>query len=274
MNLNKHNYSTVSIVGAGPGDPELLTIRAYNRIHDAEVLLHDHLIPQNILNIAHQAEKIYVGRKYADLHDQTERQYHINGLMKQYASQGKRVVRLKSGDSFIYGRAMEEIRYLLEQHIPFELVPGITAGLAAANFHSIALTERNKSSSVLFCTGHTSNYSFEQWYAIANMLKTGTSLIMYMGLKTLPLIVPKLNDLLQDETIYISAVSKVSYPDEQMVSGTLKDIEQKLSEKVLPMPVVFILGKHAFPMEQLYTEVPPEFIPSYESAFQSIHFPS
>lgn len=249
MNFKKE-YSTVSIVGAGPGDPELLTIRAYNRIREADVILHDNLIPEAILNIASHAEKIYVGRKYADPHDQNERQDQINELMQQHASEGKKVIRLKSGDSFIYGRAMEEVRFLTENQIPFELVPGITAGIAAANFHSIALTERNKSNSVLFCTGHTSNYSFEQWDAVSNMLKTGTSLIMYMGLKSLHHIIPRLNELAVGETIYISAISRVSFPDEQIISGTLTDIEQKLSETDLPMPVVFILGKYAFPLEQ------------------------
>lgn len=249
MNLKKE-YTIVSIVGAGPGDPELLTIRAYKRISQADVILHDNLIPDEILTLAPHAEKIYVGRKYADPHDQNERQDHINELMQLHASQGKKVIRLKSGDSFIYGRAMEEVRFLTEKQIPFELVPGITAGIAAANFHSIALTERNKSNSVLFCTGHTSNYSFEQWDAISNMLKTGTSIILYMGLKTLSHIIPRLNELVPDETIYISAISKVSYPDEQIVSGTLKDIEQQLSEVNLPMPVVFILGKYAYPLGQ------------------------
>lgn len=248
MNLKK-NYSKVSIVGAGPGDPELLTMRAYNRIKEADVILHDNLIPEDILSIAAQAEKIYVGRKYADPHDQTERQEQINELMQAHASKGKKVIRLKSGDSFIYGRAMEEVRFLTEHQIPFEVIPGITAGIAAANFHSIALTERNKSNSVLFCTGHTSNYSFEQWDAISNMLRTGTSLIMYMGLKSLRHIIPRLNELVPDETIHISAISKVSYPDEQIVCGTLKDIEQKLQETDLPMPVVFILGKHTIPLE-------------------------
>ena len=259
-NINEHmdlkkEYSTVSIVGAGPGDPELLTIRAYNHIKDADVILHDNLIPEEILNIATHAEKIYVGRKYADPHDQLERQEHINELMELHAAQGKKVIRLKSGDSFIYGRAMEEIRFLAEKQIPFELVPGITAGIAAANFHSIALTERNKSNAVLFCTGHTSNYSFEQWDALANMLKTGTCLIMYMGLKSLSRIIPRLNELAPEETIHISAISRVSYPDEQIISGTLNDIEQKLGERDLPMPVVFILGKYALPLEKTQVKV-------------------
>lgn len=249
MNLKKE-YSTVSIVGAGPGDPELLTIRAHKRISQADVILHDNLIPSEILNLAPHAEKIYVGRKYADPHDQQERQDQINKLMQLHASSGKKVVRLKSGDSFIYGRAMEEVRFLAEKQIPFELVPGITAGIAAANFHSIALTERNKSNSVLFCTGHTSNYSFEQWDAISNMLKTGTSLIMYMGLKSLHRIIPRLTELAGNEIIYISAVSRVSFPDEQIISGTLNNIEQKLSEADIPMPVVFLLGKYAYPLEQ------------------------
>jgi uroporphyrin-III C-methyltransferase len=237
-------------VGAGPGDPELLTVRALNRIKNADVILHDNLVPSAILELSSTAKKIYVGRKYADTQDQLERQQNINDLMRDYALQGKNVVRLKSGDPFIFGRAIEEIRYLLEHNIPFEMVPGITAGIAAANLQQIPLTERNRSNSVLFCTGHTANYDFEQLEALANMLKTGTTLIMYMGLKNLKQVVNKLKEITEKETLYLSAISKVSQPEQSIITGTLSEIEQKLEQEQLPMPVVFIVGKYAFPINQ------------------------
>lgn len=251
MKNEKQQIKKISIVGAGPGDPELLTVRAFNRIKNADVVLHDNLVPAAILELASAAsEKIYVGRKCSDPQGQAERQQNINELMRDYAQQGKNVVRLKSGDPFIFGRAMEEIRYLLEHNIPFEMVPGITAGIAAANLQHIPLTERNRSNSVLLCTGHTANYDFEQLEALANMLKTGTTLIIYMGLKNLKQVVNKLKGITEKETLFVSAISKVSQPEQQIITGSLNEIEQKLETGQLSMPVVFIVGKYAFPINQ------------------------
>lgn len=251
MNIKTQDIIKISIVGAGPGDPELLTVKASNRIQNADVILHDNLVPDIILKLSSDsAEKIYVGRKYADDQNQMERQQIINDLMRDYYLQGKNVVRLKSGDPFIFGRAVEEIRYLIEHKIPYEMVPGITAGIAAANLQSIPLTERNRSNSVLFCTGHTANYDFEQLEALANMLKSGTTLVMYMGFKNLKEVISKLKEINKKEEIYISAISKVSQFDQSIITGTLNDMEGKLENKQLPMPVVFIVGKFAFPINE------------------------
>lgn len=251
MKTKTQHIKKVSIVGAGPGDPELLTVRALNRIKSADVVLYDYLVPDVILELSSpSAEKIYVGRKCADAQDQCKRQQTINELMKEYAIQGKNVVRLKSGDPFIFGRALEEIRYLVENNISFEMVPGITAGIAAANLQHIPLTERNRSNSVLFCTGHTANYDFEQLEALANMLKTGTTLIMYMGLKNLKEVLSKLKKTAKDEMFYVSAVSKVSQPEQAIITCTLTETEQLSAIEQLPMPVVFIVGKYAFPVQQ------------------------
>ncbi|QYS87893.1 hypothetical protein JJC03_16050 [Flavobacterium oreochromis] len=159
------------------------------------------------------------------------------------------MVRLKSGDSFIYGRVAEEIRFLTQNAISFEVVPGITSGIAAANSQHIPLTERNKTNSVLFCTGHTATYDFEQLEALANMLKTGTTLIMYMGYKNLKEVIATFKKITPHEILYISAVSKVSQEEETIFSGTLDEMEQKLKLETVPMPVVFIVGKYAFPID-------------------------
>lgn len=250
MNVRDQKIINISIVGAGPGDPELLTVKAVKRIQNADVILHDNLISSAILDLASaNAQKIYVGRKFGDIQDSMTRQDAIHDLFLEYAQQDKKIVRLKSGDSFIFGRVAEEIRFLTEQNIAFEVIPGITAGMAAANSQHIPLTERNKTNSVLFCTGHTATYDFEHLDALANMLKTGTTLIMYMGYKNLKEVIATFKRITPDETLYISAISKVSQADETIFTGTLEEMEGKLELETVPMPVVFIVGKYAFPID-------------------------
>ncbi|MCH2225035.1 MAG: SAM-dependent methyltransferase, partial [Crocinitomicaceae bacterium] len=152
----------ISIVGAGPGATSLLTVHAVKALEEAEVLLHDNLISEEILSIAQNAERVYVGRKYGDKSDQDERQQRINELMKSNFKEGKKVVRLKSGDPYIFGRAAEEAHYLTGKKLPFEVVPGISASLAAANRFNLPVTERRKSSSLLICTAHTADYTYDQ----------------------------------------------------------------------------------------------------------------
>jgi uroporphyrin-III C-methyltransferase len=256
MSLQYKTLTPISIVGAGPGDPELLTVKAVKRIQNADIILHDNLISEEILNLASpDAQKIYVGRKFGDTLDAMTRQDAIHDLFYQYAKEGKKIVRLKSGDSFIFGRVAEEIRFLTEKNIPFEVIPGITAGMAAANSQHIPLTERNKTNSVLICTGHTAAYDFEQLEALANMLKTGTTLIMYMGYKNLKEVITTFKRIMPDETLYISAVSKVSQIDETIFTGTLDEMEEKFELDLVPMPVVFIVGKYAFPIDSNPTKI-------------------
>ncbi|WP_158728363.1 MULTISPECIES: uroporphyrinogen-III C-methyltransferase [unclassified Flavobacterium] len=256
MNIKDPKIINISIVGSGPGDPELLTVKAVKRIQNADIILHDNLISDEILNLASaNAQKIYVGRKFGDIVDSMTRQDTIHDLFLKYVHQNKKIVRLKSGDSFIFGRVAEEIRFLTDHNIDFEVIPGITAGMAAANSQHIPLTERNKTNSVLFCTGHTATYDFEQLDALANMLKTGTTLIMYMGYKNLNEVIGTFKRITPDETLYISAISKVSQADETIFTGTLEEMEDKLKLETIPMPVVFIVGKHAFPIDTNITKI-------------------
>jgi uroporphyrin-III C-methyltransferase len=244
--VNNKVLHPVCIVGAGPGAVDLLTIRAARCIEQAEVILYDNLVSAEILALCKpQAERIYTGKKYGDAINPLTRQAHIHELMVIHAQAGKKVVRLKSGDPFIYGRAAEELRYLQEHQVPYEVVPGLTAGIAAASLCHIPLTERNHSNAVLFCTGHTANYDFEQLDALANMLRTGTTLVMYMGLSNMPAVLEKLQLAAGSETIYVSAISQVSGPQQQTVTATLTEIAAQLLLHPLPMPVVFIIGKHA-----------------------------
>ncbi len=239
----------ISIVGAGPGDPELLTIKAWKRIKNAEVLLHDNLVSPDIMElIPESTQLINVGRKYGDRGSQHERQARINRLMIHYGNQGKRVVRMKSGDPFIYGRAMEEIRDLVDHDMLFETIPGITAGMAAANNFLVPLTERTKTNALLFCTGHTANYHHEHLQTLAEMLREGTALVMYMGFKTLEQVTQKLLEKCGDQEIHVSAFSKVSHHDEMIVTGTLENIHEKLHRTHVQMPMCFIIGPHAYPV--------------------------
>jgi len=233
---------SVAIVGAGPGDPDLLTVKAHRLIKEADVILHDNLVSDAILEINTNGEKIYVGRKFGDTSNQMERQQKINKLLETNHLLAKRVVRLKSGDPYIYGRAAEEARYLTEKNIPFEVIPGISAALAAANIFNIPITERNKSNAMLICTAHTADYSFEQLTGIAHMLKAGNTISIYMGLKSLHRVIPKLLEVCKDDTIPVNAASNVSRSNQQIITGTLGTIEELIKNSTLQMPAVLIIG--------------------------------
>lgn len=238
----------ISIAGAGPGDAKLLTLKAYQAIEEADIILYDNLVSPQILAINPGAEQCYVGRKYGDHANQKDRQNTINQLLHDHYKQGKRVVRLKSGDPYIYGRAAEEARFLSKNKVPFEVIPGISAALAAANLNNIPVTERNHSNALMICTAHTADYSFEQLNGVAELLKAGNTLAIYMGLKSLDRLIPKLIEVCKDETIPINAISNVSRENERLLCSTLGTIRNDVSEAKLPMPVVFLVG--AKPIEQ------------------------
>lgn len=240
--FTKEHLPEISLVGAGPGNKNLLTLKAFTAIENAEVILHDNLISDEILDINSQAECIYVGRKFGDKADQETRQNNINVLMKTHCEQGKKVVRLKSGDPYVYGRAAEEARFLKEHKLPFTVVPGISAALAAASLVNIPITERRKSNAILICTAHTADYSTAQLKGIAEMLNAGNTLALYMGLKSLDKIIPKLMEVCKNPDIPINAISNVSRENEVLVSSTLRTIESDVKKQELQMPVVFLIG--------------------------------
>ncbi|PHS07282.1 MAG: uroporphyrinogen-III C-methyltransferase [Kordia sp.] len=240
--FTKEHLPEIAIVGAGPGNKNLLTLKAFEAIENSEVILHDNLISEEILDINTQAERIYVGRKYGDKEDQETRQNDINQLMKTHCEQGTKVVRIKSGDPYIYGRAAEEVRFLKKHKLPFTVVPGISAALAAASAVNIPITERRKSNAILICTAHTADYSTAQLNGIAAMLNAGNTLALYMGLKSLDKIIPKLIEVCQNPNIPISAISNVSRENEVLLSSTLGKIEDDIKKQELQMPVVFLIG--------------------------------
>jgi len=236
----------VWLVGAGPGDPELLTVRAHKLLQSAYVVLHDALVSPEILSLLSLgAERIAVGKRIGDGKDQTARQQEINDLLARYAHEGKCVVRLKAGGPFMFGRGIEEVCALAASGVPCEVVSGITAGIAAAELCRIPLTERYRNSSVLFCTGQTADYSLGHLAAVIELMKAGTPLVMYMGFEHLDRIVERFMESGLPPDLPACAVSRVSRSDQALVAATLGTIVQQIRE--LPLPVVFIIGKHAVP---------------------------
>ncbi len=237
--------SLISIVGAGPGDPELLTVKAMKRIQEADYLLHDALVSEEILMLAKpEAERIYVGKLYMDGQDQTERQDGINQLIIDLSGKGKKLVRLKSGDPMIFGRGAEEIRFCIENKLNYEVIPGVTSALGAASLYGIPLTERGKNSMVLFGTGHYKDGDFLDLETFVSVLKSGSPIIFFMGLNKLVHLAQRLleNDISPE--IRIQILSKVSQPDACTMEGTLGNIAQIMENEKPPMPALVIIGKN------------------------------
>jgi uroporphyrin-III C-methyltransferase len=244
--LLKVEIKKVFLVGAGPGDPDLLTIKAYKCLQKAEFVLYDELFGDDILGLLPSGcEKMYAGKRHNDMQSQSERQERIHRIMKEQHGLGKSVVRLKTGDPLIFGRGIEEARFLNANGIPYELIPGITAGMAAASAFSIPLTERQKNAAVLFCTGHTLKEGSAHFADIAVFISKGNPVVIYMGLKKLPEIIGVLIENGIPANTPICAVSQVSGAGQDIVEGCFADISAKLEQHPLALPTVVIMGMYA-----------------------------
>ena len=228
----------VYLVGAGPGDPDLLTFRALRLMQKADVVVYDRLVSPQILELVRRdAEKIYVGKAKSN---HTLPQDDINQLMVDEAKKGNRVVRLKGGDPFIFGRGGEEIQTLIKHGIEFQVVPGITAASGASSYAGIPLTHRDHAQSVVFATGHLKNGTIDlNWPALAQKNQTA---VFYMGLTGLPIICEKLIEHGLDANTPIALVQSATTEKQAVLTGTLSNIVAKQEEAQLQPPTLIIVG--------------------------------
>ncbi len=239
--VSELSVGKVYLVGAGPGDPGLLTLRGRYLLERAEVVVYDYLANTKLLrHVPGSAEFIYVGKKGGGLHAFT--QEGINKLLVEKALAGSMVVRLKGGDPFIFGRGAEEIEELVQAGIPFEVVPGVTSATAAATYAGIPITHRRYTASVAFITGHedpTKKESNIRW----DKLATGAgTIVVYMGIKNLPVITAKLIEHGRDPQTPVAVVRWASTPEQRSVEGTLATITDVVREADIKPPALVIVG--------------------------------
>lgn len=235
---NSLNRGLVSLVGAGPGDPSLLTLKAVRCMERADVVYYDNLVSSAVLErVRKDAQRVYVGkkRKFVGI-----RQTEINRLLRNDALDGKRVVRLKGGDPFMFGRGGEEIESLISDGIDFEVVPGITAALGCAAYAGIPLTHRDYSQSVRFVTGHLKSDEIHlDWPELARREQT---LVVYMGLANLKLFTDNLINNGMSNDVGIAVISRGTFPDQKVIKSTVGEIGDDLEHHELASPTTAIIG--------------------------------
>lgn len=229
----------VALVGAGPGDPDLLTIQAYRIISEAEVAIYDRLVsPEIMALLPTNCEKVYVGKKQAE---HRVPQDGINQLLVDYAKQGKRVVRLKGGDPFVFGRGGEEAQFLLENGVACHIVPGMTAASACTSYAGIPLTHRQVAQSCRFITGNVQNNGELDlpWSTLSNKKQT---VVFYMGIKSLPIISKQLINAGREATTPAALIHKGTNPDQRVYRGTLAKLTDMVDQHNIKPPTLIIIG--------------------------------
>ena len=230
----------VYLVGAGPGDPGLITVKGKECIEAAEVIIYDYLAAPALLNhAAENAEVIYVGKKGGD---HTLSQDEINALIVEKAKAGFRICRLKGGDPFIFGRGGEEAEVLAAKGIPFEVVPGVTSAIAAAAYAGIPLTHRKLAATLAFVTGHEDPHkevSSIDWESLGRGIGTQ---VFFMGVKNLPDITQKLIAHGKSPATPVALIRWGTTPSQQTVTGTLDDIAERVKEAGLKAPAIIVVG--------------------------------
>lgn len=230
---------TVHLVGAGSGDPELLTLKALRVMQRADVVLYDSLVSEDILDMcSRSAEKIFVGKRRAN---HALPQQSINELLVQHALAGKCVVRLKGGDPFIFGRGGEELQEVVRHGIRFESIPGITAASAAASSTGIPLTHRDHAQAVKFVTACKKAGAPNEDYS--ELLDPTQTVVFYMGLNRLQDMTQGLIDAGRAADTPFAIISHASLPTQQVLIGTLADIASQQAQAQLPTPALLIMGE-------------------------------
>jgi uroporphyrinogen III methyltransferase/synthase len=223
------------LIGAGPGDPSLITVKGRRILTRADVILYDHLANDRLLDLAPaHAEKIYVGKKRAT-HEVTQEE--ISAMMIDRASRGLTVVRLKGGDPFIFGRGGEEMEALAAAGLPFEIVPGVTTPLGIAAYTGVPLTHREHSSAVTFVTGH--NVEAIDWSKVG----ASETIVLFMGLVNFPAIARALIEKGRSPATPAMAVRWATRPNQETIVGTLETLPQRVSGAAMKPPATIIIGE-------------------------------
>jgi len=235
----------VALIGAGPGDPDLLTFKALRLLQRADVVLYDRLVSSEILDLARRdAQRIYVGKRR---HQHALAQVDINKTLLDLAQQGQKVVRLKGGDPFIFGRGGEELELLADHGVPFQVVPGITSAAGAASYAGIPLTHRDYAQSVRFVPGY-----LKEDTPVMSLADCGTedeTLVVYMGLKALDSVVTRLIAAGRDPLTPIALVENATLPSQRVLVGNLTDIVEKASRSSWDGPTLILVG-HVIKLHQ------------------------
>lgn len=233
------NGGEVYLVGAGPGDPDLLTFKALRLMQRAEVVLYDRLVSAPILDMVRRdADRVYVGKQKAE---HAVPQQEINQMLLRFAQQGKRVLRLKGGDPFIFGRGGEEIDLLAQHNIPFQVVPGITAASGCSSYAGIPLTHRDYSQSVRFITGHLKDGVLDfRWKEFVESQQT---LVFYMGLTGLEHICARLIEHGKSATTPAALIEKGTLPDQRVHVGDLSNLPALVKANNVHAPTLLIIGE-------------------------------
>ena len=228
----------VYLVGAGPGDPELLTLRAVRLLEKADVVVYDHLVSSAVLDFVPQtSERIYAGKRR---NEHTMRQEQINALLVKLALEGKQVVRLKGGDPFIFGRGGEELQTLAAQGVAFEVVPGVTAASGVSSYAGIPLTHRDYAQSCIFVTGHLKAGTADlDWPSLVRPRQT---VVIYMGLGGLPEICRQMMLHGASPNLPIAVVQDGSISTQKVVTGTLADMPERVAQAKLKSPCLTLIG--------------------------------
>ena len=231
----------VYLVGAGPGDPKLITLRAVELIKKADVVLYDRLVSKKILAmIPKRAVSIYVGRAVGD---DTTHQENTNELMVKYAQLKKSVVRLKGGDPIIFGRGGEEAEFLKSFNVKYEIVPGITSGIGSATYAGIPLTHRQFASSVVFVTGHEDPEKKTEVVKWKKLAKSVDTIVIMMGLSRIEVISRKLIEGGMDKNMPVAVIQNGTTSKQKMIKGTISNIANKIKRNQIKPPTNIIIGR-------------------------------